>query len=358
MKLSCRIHGVCAVGSALAILVVPSPAGARDVEYRAPAECPRSADVTARIETRAPHGGPARLAIEKTKSGFHGDVVVGEGDGRLARSVDARSCSAVVEALELVLALNSDAAGASGAGGDIREGAGDTNDRASTVDAHPRADVVARDAPISADVASATDARARRHILTIGSTVSYSSFSAGHGALVGGALYGDVALPTRTFGLSFLQPSFRASLGGTFPHTTSSARYVAGEPRSNEGFSVCVGCGPVITTVKTAVDACPVGVNLDGAFSVAACARGEVGALFADLGGSNANVQVRPWMAAGPVVRSRVMWGSGGIRPAFEVTAGLLAPLRRDRFHYDNWPTDVAAPWLWTFGFGGGVVFH
>lgn len=368
MRLSSRIHGgwaplarLPALATAAAVLLVHASAEGREVDYRAPSECPPAADVTARIESRAPRGAPARLAIAKTKSGFHGDLVAGEGDSRLARSVDARSCGAVVEALALVLALASDAEDArpietaepaepvpgappapAGAHSDRDDG-----NAAST----PTAPAAQADKPAT----EATDSGPRR-LFGFGSNVSYSGFSENH-TLFGISVYGDLALPARILGLSFLQPSFRASIGGTLPQS-SSAGVVRQTPIGPGQSTFCADCGPEITMLKTAFDACPVGVNLDGGVSFTACARGEIGMLIADLSGSTAAAERRAWMAAGPMIRSRVVWGSGDYRPVFELTAGAVAPLRRDRFHYDDYPTVAAAPWVWSAGFGAGMVFR
>src|SRR5690349_14434529 len=83
-------------------------AAARDVVYRAPDECPDRDEVVAKIESRTPTGSPARIDVTKTSSGFHGDLVVGDGEKQVSRSVDAKTCGAVVEALSLVVALNHD----------------------------------------------------------------------------------------------------------------------------------------------------------------------------------------------------------------------------------------------------------
>lgn len=346
MRPFCEIPGVRARALAalapLVTLCIPRDAQARDVAYRAPAECPAAAEVTGRIESTAPRGKPARLAIEKTKGGFHGDVVIGEGDARVVRSFDARSCGALVEALELAVALRSD-------DGEEAEPASTSapsvDDSATAPMTRPPAD---RDAP------SAPASAAEHRTWTLGTTFSYSSFSEAR-SLIGGALFADLALPTRVGDVSFLQPSLRASLGMTFPNTRNVERITVAEGDT----SLHVGGGPRLTIVKSALDVCPVGVNLEGSLSLSACGRGELGALFADVSGTAAKAAGQLWMAAGPVVRSRLTWSSGSIRPAFEVTAGLLAPLRRDRFHFDPNPnlTETAAPWLWTVGFGGGLVF-
>jgi hypothetical protein len=319
-------------------LCLPRAAHARDIAYRAPAECPAAAEVTGHIESTTPRGKPARLAIEKTKSGFHGDVEIGEGDARVVRSFDARSCGAVVEALELALALRSD---------DDEESA-----PAPAVNGGPVA--TTEQGPADRDVPSAPASATEHRTWTLGTTFSYSSFSEGRN-LIGGALFADLALPSRLGDVSFLQPSVRVSLGGTFPNTRTVDRITVAE--GDTGYRLRFGGGPRLTVVKSALDVCPVGLGLEGSLSLAACGRGELGVVFADVAGTTATAPGQLWMAAGPVVRSRFTWGSGAIRPAFEVTAGLLAPLRRDRFHFDSYPTETAAPWVWTVGFGGGLVF-
>jgi hypothetical protein len=352
VTLSCEISRACALALAtgLAIFAVPSEALAREVEYRAPAGCPDAGAVASRIETRAPRGGPARLSIQKTKNGFHGDLVVGNRETRVARSVDAQSCGAVVEALELVLALNSDSEEAPEAreAADERPPANDGAGRLQTVESGA---VV----PAIADQPANVDPLPRGRTFTLGSSVSYTSFSEGR-VLFGGALFADVALPTRIGGVSFLQPSFRASLGGTLPNTRSGP--VTFRPTDGP-IHVCSGCGPVLTLAKSTFDVCPIGANLEGTVSVTACGRGELGVLIADVSGSNASAESHLWMAAGPFVRSRFMWQRDATwHPSFEVTAGLLAPLRRDRLHFDDHPTEVAPPWIWTVGMAAGVVFQ
>lgn len=343
-----------AMATAAAVLLVHASAEGREVDYRAPSECPPASDVTARIESRAPRGAPARLDIAKTKSGFHGDLVAGEGGSRVARSVDARSCGAVVEALALVLALASDAEAATPPEPVEPAPPGQAGARSDLDEGHATAALDAPAAQADVPATTASDSGARR-LFGFGSNVAYSGFSNNH-TLFGVALHGELALPARIGGMAFLQPSFRASIGGTLPHSSSNG-FVDRTP-NGVGDSVCADCGPEITILKTAIDACPVGVNLDGTWSFTACARGEIGMLIADLSGSKADAERRAWMAAGPMIRSRVVWGSGDYRPVFELTAGAVAPLRRDRFHYDDYPTVAAAPWVWSVGFGAGMVFR
>jgi hypothetical protein len=334
---------------ALAVASFPRTAEARDVAYRAPAECPAAAEVEGRLEAAAPNGTAARVAIEKTRSGFHGEVSIG--DGRVVRRVDARSCGAVVEALELALALRSD--DVSGELSTTAAPSANAHDDATPAPApvrepepEPSPALAERDAP------AVEPPSAERRVWTFGSSFSYSSFSERR-SLTGGALFADLALPTRLGDVSILHPSLRVSLGGTFPDTRTGRRDASAEG----GSTACADCGPRVTIVKGAIDVCPVGINLEGSLSLSVCGRGELGVIFADVSGTSATAPGRPWVAAGPVVRPRFTWGSGSIRPMFEVTAGLLAPLRRDRFHFDAYPTEAAAPWIWTIGFGGGIVF-
>ena len=90
----------------LAAALVPQPASARELDYRAPAGCPSQADVSTSLDARAPTGRDARIDIISEAAGYRGDLVVGAGDHRLARSVQARTCAAVVDALTLVVVLD------------------------------------------------------------------------------------------------------------------------------------------------------------------------------------------------------------------------------------------------------------
>ena len=105
-----RTSGFRAVALVLGVAAAswPAAAGARDLVYRAAAGCPSPADVAARLEARAPAGRDARIDVSAAKGGFRGEVVLGDGERRLARSVEARTCAAVVEALTLVVALDRD----------------------------------------------------------------------------------------------------------------------------------------------------------------------------------------------------------------------------------------------------------
>ena len=330
---------------ALAALGVSRSAHARDVAYLAPPECPKPAQVTARIEASAARGESTSLVVEKTKSGFHGAIVIGEGERRVVRSVDAKSCGAVVEALELSLALRAEEDAATQA----EDAASSTPTPANGVEVgRDETTQAGADAPAATARRVTTEARPR---WSLGASFAFSSFSEGR-TLFGAALFGDVALPSRLFDVSFLQPSIRVSFGATLPSTSTTSRLYP-----SESYSLCFNCGPSFTTVKAAVDLCPVGVNLEGTTSLAACTRAEVGVLTADMAKSGVTAAHRPWLAAGPIVRARVTWPTGSVRPSFELFAGLLAPLVRHRFEFEGYPSEIAPPWSWTVGTSVGVVF-
>lgn len=90
----------------LAAALVPRPAAGRELDYRAPAGCPSEVEVSTSLEARAPTGRDARIDVIPDSAGFRGDLVVGAGDHRLARSVQARTCAAVADALTLVVVLD------------------------------------------------------------------------------------------------------------------------------------------------------------------------------------------------------------------------------------------------------------
>lgn len=91
--------------SIAAALFVTRGAAAREVELRVAPGCPEPSIVEARLG-RLPEGdGVARITIAGRASGFEGEVVLGEGEGRFVRTVHASTCAAVVDALALVVSL-------------------------------------------------------------------------------------------------------------------------------------------------------------------------------------------------------------------------------------------------------------
>lgn len=89
---------------AVAALFVARGAAAREVELRIAPGCPDLSSVEARLG-RAGGGGVVRVTIERRPPDFEGEVVLGEGEGRFARTVRGSTCEAVVDALALVLSL-------------------------------------------------------------------------------------------------------------------------------------------------------------------------------------------------------------------------------------------------------------
>lgn len=310
-------------------------AQAREVVYRAPDECPDRDEVIARIDARAPTGGPARIDVTKTDRGFHGELVVGEGEKQVSRSVDAQTCGAVVEALSLVVALSHD-------------------DESGPIDPAPPPAKVTTDTsepPPDADAGRPLPPPPRKTRWSIG-----HSFALGSGSIeaMNGLTFFVGALGAKPlFDFPIFEPSARVGLGFTFPTGVGNAPVV----RTATGV-YCPGCGPVMTLVKQHVDLCPFGAGQHGStVSFAICGRTELGVLVADNAGTTADAKARFWAAMGPIGRVRVFLTSGGVvRPFFEGEAGAIAILRRDRFHFDGYDTIVANPWAAVIAMNVGVV--
>lgn len=312
----------------LAVVVCPAVAEARDVVYSAPEGCPSKDDVTARLEARAPSDRSTRIDVTKTKDGFHGALVVGD----TTRSVDARSCGGVVEALALVVSLQPQ-----------------QEEEAPAVVA-PEPPPIASPAPdVDRDRPLPPPPRTTRW--SIGNTFTFAGVADG-GSLQGLSFFVQAAGKEPLLGVPVFEPSARVSLGFTFPKNLTGQ-----EPPVRDASGVyCPGCGPVMTLVKHDLDLCPLGVGHHGSVSASICERTEVGVLVADNAGTSADAQARLWAAMGAVGRARVLLANGVARPFFEIEGGALGILRRDRFHFDGYDTVTARPWAWVFGASAGVV--
>lgn len=327
----------------------PAAAGARDLVYRAPAGCPSQADVAAGLEARAPAGRDARIDVSAAKGGFRGDVVLGEGERRLARSVEARTCAAVVEALALVVALDRD-----------DDAHGDDEGRAGAPPAAPPADL---EGPGAAAATPAPDAPPPVSPAPPASTTT--QIVAGIGASGTTFANGAVLFATPVFvELDFVAPwvhALRASFVRSFPATTSD-----------------VIVRPELRVTAGALDYCPISAvtrrrgREAPTFLLTACAHSELGVLDAAGVGDPQSERSRVWANTGAIVRTRVGTGGTGIRPYLELSGGLLAPLVREHFHFaastsrssaavdvSGSPSDVtvtAPPVLWTLALGAGLV--
>jgi hypothetical protein len=335
MRLSCLV----ALGAF--VLVAPSAADAREVSYRAPAGCPTLKDVTSRL---APQGRAAKIEVTREAHGFRGEVVLGEGDARVARSVEGKTCGAVVEALALVVALD--------------RAPDDEPVREEVPTAVAEAMPPPPDAPVPEPVAPdlpgpprpAEPARAQ---IATGLAWSATSFREGH-VLQGPSLFGDLAGKHGVFGVSWLVPSARLSVGKTLTL----------RPGGEE-------IKPEFDFTWAAIDLCPVGTSRAEAFVLAACGRFEAGALDVGHQDDPGSTQTRFRGLGGAVVRARYAFGKGSVQPFVEITGGVLHEVTRENYHFLGRyvlfgeytyvpPVGLTrpSPWAWMAGISAGVAFR
>ena len=74
------------------------------------------------------------------------------------------------------------------------------------------------------------------------------------------------------------------------------------------------------------------------------------------MDGANASSRSRLWVTTGAVGRARfVVLRQGEMRIVLETSGGVLAPVIRDRFHFEGGEAIVASRVLWTAGLGAGL---
>lgn len=332
MRLS-FVFGLLVAGAALA---VPRAARARDLTYEAPEGCPTQEQVAARLDTQASEARPVSMAISLGTDGFHGELVVGDGPSRTTRSLDARTCSAVVEAFVLVVALDREAPLPEPATSPAPEPSPASPDRVVRVDAD-------RGAPLPPPP--------RTTRWSVGNTFTFRGIARGV-TLNGLSFFLAAAAADPLLGAPFLEPSARVALGFTFPTGP-----VEPPPLLRDVNAVyCPSCGPVMTLVAHDIDLCPIGAGHHGSFSFSICQRTELGMLVADNAGSTADARARFWASFGGIARARVLLNRGVARAFFEMETGALGALRRDRFHFEGYDTVVARPWAWVAGASAGVA--
>ncbi|MBS2018645.1 MAG: hypothetical protein JST00_37610 [Deltaproteobacteria bacterium] len=332
MRLS-FVFGLLVAGGALAL---PRAAYARDLTYQAPDGCPTQELVAARLDTQAPEARPVSMAISLGTDGFHGELVIGEGPSRTTRSIDARTCSAVVEAFVLVVALDREAPPPEAAA-------------PPTPDPSPAS--LAPVTPVDADRSAPLPPPARTTRWSLGNTFTFRGVARGV-TLNGLSFFLDAAAAEPLLGAPFLEPSARVALGFTFP----SGPAPTGPLLRDVNGVYCPGCGPVMTLVAHDIDLCPIGAGHHGSFTFSVCQRTELGVLVADNAGSAADARARFWASLGGVARARVLLNRGVARAFFEMETGALGALRRDRFHFEGYDTVVARPWAWVVGASAGVA--
>jgi hypothetical protein len=322
---------------------VPLPASARELAYRAPAGCPSQDEVARRLSASGSEGRAAVIDVRRNATGFSGELVLGEGDMRLVRKVDARTCAAVVEALALVVALDREPASGEPAPGDAPDPPGEVAREAA---AEPPAPVIATPTSASpreepAHRPSPGDGNAHV-VVALGAAVSGTSFALGS-VLPGATVFFGLASSRGLGDSAWLRPSARLSFGQTLSTTTASS-----------------GVIPEFTLTAASLDVCPISLRVASRLGIVACGRAEVGALTAGAAGDGASATSRLWQGAGALARAQwVLTTSSGARPMIELGGGILAPLQRDRFHFgaDASAEPVTAPpILWTLALGVGVV--
>lgn len=310
---------------------VPRIAAARTLDYRAPEGCPSQLEVARRVDARAPEGRDVQLDVRAEKDGYVGQVSIGDGEHRLVRSIGARTCDAVVEALVLVVAL------------DREEAEHSTEEPPSKPPPTPthREDSPWPTPRTPPDVETTSSALPSRSGVTggVGVDVVVTDFANGK-PLSGLAPFLEIASSAGFVGWRWLGISARASL----LWSTSSS------------FAERNGVQSDFSFLGGALDGC-LGSRWGKGFDAAVCSRTEAGSLTASASGAAGaagSSRARPWLASGAVGRIQVRFSTSPYVPHVEVAAGVLAVLIRDRFHFSGHDPIVASPALWTIGAGLG----
>ena len=278
-------------------LLFVRPAEARELEYQAPPGCPDGGEVRARIEKTAPEGNPAHISVVQDDLLFRGDLVIGAGEGRLKRTVTAKTCNAVVDALTLVVSL-------------YRDPAESPTETLASTDEPP-----APPYPAEQDRSEPRRAEARPASSAIALGLGATNTSWSGSPLLGLAVFGELGL-TR----GWWEPSVRLTLGRSFDREVDGG--------------VAVG----LTTAS--IEACPLGFRELVYARISICARSDVGTITAAV--ADVEPDTRRWLSAGGVVRARLELGpTTQTRPFVDVGGGLLAPLVRHRYQSSGGVTEV-----------------
>ncbi|MBS2018649.1 MAG: hypothetical protein JST00_37630 [Deltaproteobacteria bacterium] len=334
--------------------------------YAAPAGCPSRDEVLPRIAAHRAPGDHARIDIERSAEGsYHGTLVLTGGDGkeRARRSVDARTCGAVIEAMALVAALAPHEAPSEEP--PAEPGAPPPPEAAVTPPNAPATpptdtstttsdDTLAPRGPSTVDTSAqvkVTRARATRFLLGV-TPFSGTSFGADR-LMIGLGVFAEADSASELFDVGVLQPSARLSIGGTLP-TRSGDRTL--------DWGSCSDCGPQVHLITLAVDLCPIGAGHHERLGFAVCVHNEIGTIVARAG-NRTESDTRLWGAIGPIARGRFVITpprAGITEPGalfVDVTGGGIAPVRRDAFYfYDIGSAFLTPSFLYTFGIALGAV--
>lgn len=338
MGLSSR--ALVALLATFAAVLVPAAASARAIEYRAPAGCPSHEEVTARLEAHTP-ARDAQIDVRQENGAFRGEVVLGRGEQRLVRAVEARTCAAVIEALVLIVALDREEPEAT-------HPQTEAHDEPPAREPPPASDPLPAPQPVARDRREASAPGGVRGVGGPAMGIAFSGTSLGKGAIVPGfSLFVDVVWP-RPLRAAWLRPSTRLSFARSLPSTGGSFERTA----DASGADV----RPEFLLTTGALDLCPLWLGGE-TLSFVACARTEVGQLRARAEGDESSTESRLWWTAGGIGRARlVLSKSSSVRPMIELSAALGAVLLRDRFHFPGHETILASPASGTLAFGIGAV--
>ncbi|HEY8075371.1 MAG TPA: hypothetical protein VIF62_14705 [Labilithrix sp.] len=292
----------------VASLAFTGAAGARELAYSAPAECPTQSEVASRIDASAPPGRSASIAIRQEKDGYRGVVTVGE----TTRTMQARTCDAVVDALSLVVALD-----------------------VTPAPAAPTEPEAVGTAPPARDAVQPPHREDRRSLDLYPGILATGTGYPSRGALIGASAFFEIGLP----GPTWYQPSGRFLLSRTLSQRESTTA---------QSFSFR------LTTV--ALEPCPLGVGTEsGALRISACGRAEVGAVEVDPFSNNGTT--RTWAAMGGIVRARVAFATiDRTKLTLDGGGGIVAPLVRDRFLSGGEVVGESDPTIWMASLGFGVM--
>ncbi len=306
------------------VFLVPLEVRAREVVYRAPPECPSESVVASRLAASDARG--ASIEVRGEGTAYKGEIVLGEGAARFARTIEGRSCAAVVEALVLIAGLDTER----------DEVAPEPEPSAEPSEAKPVAVVEPTPPAMDTGVLQTKPTDRRPVDIALGAGVFVTSFAEGR-AFHGGSILGEVAAKGPV--LPGIWPSARIGVTRTLPLHVARAYAVAQF---------------VVTSVT--LDVCPFGVAIPAAsLSFAGCAQGEVGALEASTTPA-ANAGARQlWSRAGGLGRVRFAPRGSGLRPFVEAAGGAMAPLVRDRFLILDEKIEPSML-AWSGSLQGGVV--
>jgi hypothetical protein len=291
--------------------------------YDAPAECPDAAAFVRRVKAREPRFEPVpessrgwEVLLIATDSGVVGKLTTTDASGaRATRSVEGATCEEVVGALVLVAALALDAG----------PPAASSPSAAEPAELPPA--LPPNEAPVSAP-------RSRPLPFRLASDLGGLVTS----AVAPNPLFGFAARLDGEWGSGWLSPAVR--LGVAWAASTT-ADVTGGSAR--------------FTWTAATIDACPVRWNA-GAFHAAPCVRLDAGALRGMGYIAHPSSATTAWVDLGLVAEAQWVFA----RPVYAtLDAGLLTPLTRVRYHFDNPDSTVhtATAVEGTAGLGLGMYF-